>query len=124
MVPQSTVLIVTPDANLRAAAARVLAREDYRVLTAAHAGHALLACLREGHLELLAVESSMDGTSGRDLAEQLRRYCPGLAVVFFASDPAAAGEDVLVRPFTRDDLLAALATARAAADAWEPISAS
>ena len=119
-----TVLVVTPDADLRMAAARVLATAGYRVLTAAHAGHALLACIEAGPVDLLAAELSMEDVSGPGLAETLRRQCPDLATVFLGSPGAAERDGVLVRPFTRDDLLAALATARAAADAWETTSAS
>lgn len=108
------VLVVTPDAALREVSARVLAREGYRVVTAAHAGHAVLACLHAGRIDLLAVELSMDDVSGPRLAGRLRRHCPGLAAVFFANSGTPECEGVLVRPFTRDDLLAALAAAPAA----------
>jgi hypothetical protein len=107
------VLVVTPDAALREVSARVLAREGYRVVTAAHAGHAVLACLDAGRIDLLAVELSMDDVSGPQLAGRLRRHCAELATVFFANSGTPECEGVLVRPFTRDDLLAALAAAPA-----------
>lgn len=105
------VLVVTPDTDLRQASARVLGREGYRVLTAAHAGHAVLACLQAGRVDLLAAELSMDDVSGPALAERLRRHCPGLATVYFANSGTPECGGVIVRPFTRDDLLAALAAA-------------
>ncbi|MEX1130059.1 MAG: response regulator [Vicinamibacterales bacterium] len=108
------VLVVTPDADLREVSARVLAREGYRVVTAAHAGHAVLACLDAGRIDLLAVELSMDDVSGPQLAGRLRRHCPDLATVFFANSGTPECKGVLVRPFTRDDLLAALVAAPAA----------
>jgi hypothetical protein len=108
------VLVVTPDADLREVSARVLAREGYRVLTAAHAGHAVLACLDAGRIDLLAAELSMDDVSGPQLAGRLRRHCPELATVFFANSGTPESEGVIVRPFTRDDLLAALVAAPAA----------
>lgn len=111
------VLVVTADANLREVSARVLAREGYRVLTAAHAGHALLACLRAGRIDLLAAELSMDDVSGPALAERLRRYSPAMAAVFFANSGTPECEGLIVRPFTRDDLLAGLGTAAASAAA-------
>jgi len=122
--PTPVVLVVTADANLRAAAQRVLAADGYRVLTAAHAGHAVLACLRSGPIDVLAAELSMDDVSGPALTERLRRHCRVGAAVYFAESGTAECDGLLVRPFTRDDLLAALATARAAADAWMVISAS
>jgi len=72
----------------------------------------VLACLRAGRVDLLATELSMDDQSGPVLAEKLRRHCPSLATVFFANHGSVECEGVLVRPFTRDDLLAALARAR------------
>jgi hypothetical protein len=47
--------------------------------------------------------------SGPALAARLRRFCPSLATIYFATAGATECEGVLVRPFTRDDLLAALA---------------
>lgn len=116
------ILVVTPDADLRAAVERVIGREGYRVLTAAHAGHAVLACLGAGRVDVLAAELSMDDLSGPALAERLRRHCPQMATVFFGNSGTPECDGVIVRPFTRDDLLAALASARAAIAAALPTS--
>jgi CheY-like chemotaxis protein len=97
---------VTGDMNLLEAAARALGREGYRVLTAAHAGHAILACLRGGRVDVAVMELSMADLSGPALAERLRRHCPKMRAVFFAQAGTPECEGVLVRPFTRDDLLA------------------
>ncbi|MBA3638678.1 MAG: response regulator [Acidobacteria bacterium] len=102
------ILVVTPDANLREVSQRVLSREGYRVLTAAHAGHAVLACLQAGRVDMLAVELSMDDVSGPALAERLRRHCPHLRAVYFAKSGTPECDGVIVRPFTRDDLLRVL----------------
>jgi CheY-like chemotaxis protein len=107
------VLLVTPDENLRGAAARVLGREGYAVLAAPHAGHALLACVEAGRVDVLAAELAMDDVSGPALALRLRRYRPELPALYFARPGGTECPDVLVRPFTSDDLLAALASARA-----------
>ena len=116
------ILVVTPAADLRAAVERVIGREGYRVLTAAHAGHAVLACLGAGRVDVLAAELSMDDVSGPALAERLRRHCPDMAAVFFANSGTPECDGVIVRPFTRDDLLAALASARAAIASVLPTS--
>jgi CheY-like chemotaxis protein len=108
-----TVLVVTGDSDLRDASARVLGRQGYRVLTAAHAGHAVLACLKAGRIDFLAAELSMEDMSGPALTARLRRHCPELPAVYFANSGTPECEGVLVRPFTRDDLLAALAAATA-----------
>ena len=105
------ILVVTGDSNLREAASRVLSLQGYRVLTAAHAGHAVLACLQAGRVDLLAAELSMDDVSGPALAERLRRHCPMLSAVYFANSGTPECEGVIVRPFTRDDLLESLAAA-------------
>jgi CheY-like chemotaxis protein len=111
----TVVLVVTPDANLREVSTRVLAREGYRVLNAAHGGHAVLACLEAGHVDVLAVELSMEDVSGPALAERLRRHCPDLRTVYFAKSGTPECDGVIVRPFTRDDLLAVLPGVPAAA---------
>lgn len=99
-------LLVTGDTNLREAAARALERDGYRVLTAVHAGHAVLACLQAGRVDVAAIELSMADVSGPALAERLRRHCPEMRAVYFAQGGTPECEGVLVRPFTRDDLLA------------------
>ena len=105
------VLVVSTDSDLREASARALAREGYAVVTAAHGGHAVLACLRAGHVDVLAADLSMEDLSGPALAARLRRLCPGMSTVYFGKSGTAECAGVLVRPFTRDDLLAAVALA-------------
>ena len=116
--PQSSdtpvVLVVTNDGDLREVSARVLGREGYMALTAAHAGHALLACLKAGHIDVLVAELSMDDVSGPALAARLQRHNPEMATVYVASAGTPECEGVLVRPFTRDDLLTAVAVRLAA----------
>jgi CheY-like chemotaxis protein len=121
---RATVVVVTPDTNLRAIAERVIGEAGYRVYTAPHTGHALLACMKAGHVDVLAAELVMEDLSGPALAERLRRICPDLATVFFASTGPSEAPGVLVRPFTAEDLLAAVVTARAAADAWQPTTSA
>ena len=102
------VLVAFEDADLRAAAGRVLARAGYRVLTARHSGHALLACLVGGRIDVLVSELHMDGDSGPALAERLRRHNPDLRVVYLSNERGDASAEVLVRPVTADDLLHAI----------------
>ena len=110
---QLIVLLVTSDADLRSAASRALAGAGYRVLTASPGGHALLACMSAERVDLLAAELSMDDMSGPALAVRLRRLSPGLRAIYFAGAGTHECEGVLVRPFTRDDLLLTLARAGA-----------
>lgn len=110
---RTVVLVVSGDANLREAAARVLERDGYTVVTAAHGGHAVLTCLRAGQVDVLAAELSMADLSGPALASRLRRLCPEMATVYFGNTGTPECAGILVRPFTRDDLLAAVAMATA-----------
>lgn len=108
------VLLVTGDADLREVAARVIGREGYRVLTAAHAGHALLACIQAKRVDVAVIEMAMQDMSGPALAERLRRHSPDMRAVYVSQVGSSECEGVLVRPFTRDELLAKLARSLAA----------
>ena len=103
------ILLVTGDDNLREVGERVLTRAGYRVRVASHSGHALLAGLTS-RVDVLIAELCAPDISGPALAQVLRRYHPGLRVVFMANPGTPEGvDDVVVRPFTRDDLLARIA---------------
>ena len=98
-------LFVNADADLRAVVTRVLEREHYRVHAVAHSGHALLLC-RTTEFDVMVTELCGPDMSGPALAEQVRRHCPDMATVFLGSPGTPEGvNQVLVRPFTQDDLL-------------------
>ena len=99
------VLFVSENADLRAVAERVLAREGYRVRAAAHSGHALLAGLECERIDILISELELDSGSGEALATTLRRYHRDMRAMFMAAAGTPARAGVVVRPFTRDDLL-------------------
>jgi CheY-like chemotaxis protein len=102
------VLFVSDDGELCAAAARVLEDEGYEVHTAAHSGHALLAGLT-ARIDVVVAELAAPEMSGPALADRLRRHHPDLQAVFLARPGTPEGLDgVLVRPFTRDDLVAGI----------------
>lgn len=105
------VLLVTDDGDLRAAAARALQDMGYDVEAVPHGGHALLACLNRTRVDVVVAELSMADTSGPALAERLRRHHPGLPAVYLARTGTPECEGVLVRPFTRDDLIRELEAA-------------
>jgi DNA-binding NtrC family response regulator len=108
----TTVLFVSHDPDLRAAATRVLTMAGCRVTAAAHAGHASLACM-ENAFEVLVIEGRMPDGSGQDLAGRLRRYCPAARVVWMhdAASAPSLEEMAVVRPFTADDLIGAVSDA-------------
>ena len=102
------VLLVTGDGELREAAARGLSARGFRVVPAAHGGHALLACMEAPRVDVAVIELSMEDVSGPVLAERLRRRCPNLRSLYLASAGTPECEGILVRPFTRDDLIGRL----------------
>ena len=108
--PVPVVLLVTADRDLREAAAAALARRGCQVLSAPHAGHAVLACMDAERVDVAAIELSMEDMSGPVLAERLRRRCPGLRSIYLARAGTPECEGVLVRPFSRDELVERLMT--------------
>jgi CheY-like chemotaxis protein len=111
-----TVLLVEDDEAVRDAAARVLRSGGYRVVAAAGAEGAVEAARAETRPPaLLVTDVVMPGTTGRGLADQLRREQPGLRVLFlsgYAQDVIATHgvldptESFLAKPFTATSLLA------------------
>jgi CheY-like chemotaxis protein len=102
------VLFVSPDPDLRAVATRVLTREGYVVVTAAHAGHALLAGLTLDRIDILISEMALDDMPGAALADRLRRHHVGLRSLLMAGADTPKGDGLIIRPFTRDDLMVEL----------------
>jgi DNA-binding NtrC family response regulator len=103
-------LFVSHDADLRAVASRVLVRAGCDVTPAAHAGHASLACMARETFDVVVIDDRMADGSGAAVARQLRRYCPDVQVVRMCEEGPAEGIAV-VRPFTADDLIGAVAAA-------------
>jgi DNA-binding response OmpR family regulator len=112
---RAVVLFVSGDTDLRAVATRVLVQEGYHVLTAAHAGHAILAGLTLDRIDVLISDVVLDDMPGAALAERLRRHHTSLRTLFMGDFGTAEGDGLVVRPFTRDDLLAGLSALAPAA---------
>ena len=114
------VALVCEDDDLSAACARVLRAVGYDVQAREHSGHAVLACL-EGQVDVLVADLSSGEGSGPALARRMRRYNPKLRAVYIAREGTVCdAENVLVRPFTRDDLLKRLASAPEPESAGDP----
>ncbi len=107
------VLFVSHDADLRAVASRVLVRAGWEVTPAAHAGHASLACMALETFDVVVIDDRMADGVGDIIPARLRRYCPNVQVVRMCDEgPAAPAEGIaVVRPFTADDLIGAVAAA-------------
>ncbi|WP_407526206.1 ATP-binding protein [Methylobacterium oryzisoli] len=121
-----TVLVVEDDALVRSASAETIGELGYRTLTAAD-GQAALACLdTDRDVAVLFTDVVMPGLDGPALAAEARRRRPDLKVIFATGHSRegeggpmpAPGETVLRKPFTIEDLAAALeAETRAQASA-------
>ena len=109
-------LLVEDDAAVREAAARALRSGGYRVIAAAGAAGAVEALKAEAHPPtVLVTDVVMPDTTGRELADPLRREQPGLRVLFlsgYAQDVVEqhgvldSTESFLAKPFTATSLLA------------------
>ena len=99
------ILFVNADADLRAVVTRVLQREGFGVQAAAHSGHALLLC-RTTTFDAVVSELCGPDISGPSLIEQMRRHQPAIAAVYLGTPGSPEGVDnLLARPFTKDDLI-------------------
>jgi CheY-like chemotaxis protein len=106
----SRVLLVSHDADLRVVASRVLSKVGHTVTTAAHGGHASLACLNQDAFDVLVIENELPDGSSAAIIDRLRRDCPALQVVRLCQPVATiVGKGIaVVRPFTADDLIDAV----------------
>ncbi len=99
------VLFVNADADLRAVVSRVLEGDRFHVTAVAHSGHALLLC-RTQQFDLAIVELSGPDVSGPSLMDSLRRHQPEMSSIYLGNPGSPDGVDhLLVRPFTKDDLV-------------------
>jgi len=107
-------LFVHAEADFRAVVTRVLQGAGFRVHTAAHSGHALLMC-RTMTFDVVVSELCGPDISGPSLVEQLRRHHPAISSLFLGTPGTPEGVDhLLVRPFTREDLIERLELALSA----------
>jgi len=111
-----TVLVVEDEAALREVTRRILARNGYRVITAASGPEALdIAGGYQGEIHLLVTDVVMPYMLGREVAEKMRVIKPEIEVLFMSGyarqvltsqgrlDPHVA---LVEKPFSEADLLA------------------
>ena len=114
-----TILLVEDDPGLRAVARHVLELEGHEVLAAngAHQALALDAEHRE-RIEVVVTDNAMPGTWGVELLGQLDTTGRGLGVVVISGFPEGGAPEGVVwlqKPFSADELAAAVQTARSRA---------
>lgn len=77
-----TILVVEDEAIVRNVIMKVLVRENYRVLEADSAAEALaVSDTFEGTIDLLIADHTLKTMTGREVAERIRQYRPGLKVL-------------------------------------------
>jgi CheY-like chemotaxis protein len=108
------ILLAEDDTDLSAFVETVLRENGYTVLTSHH-GYAALEALQSEQVDLLLTDMMLPGVSGDVLAERARAARPDLPVVFMTGSyglPFVLPHDrVLRKPFSEDELLAAVAQA-------------
>jgi diguanylate cyclase (GGDEF)-like protein len=119
---KGTVLVVDDEHPMRVAAHRILTAEGYNVIHAATASEAIRLCSEyDGHLDLVLSDVFLTDWRGNDLAEHLRRRYPDLKVMLMSGDPQARplmeGQIVLRKPFTKRQLVDAVALVLTASQA-------
>jgi CheY-like chemotaxis protein len=110
-----TILVVDDVDEIRALTAETLRKAGYKVITAGSASEALyMASMQRGPIQLLLTDIVMPGSSGLDLAMELKADRRGLRVLYMSgfTDTAIGrgkhlgrGEAFLPKPFTSQALL-------------------
>jgi two-component system, cell cycle sensor histidine kinase and response regulator CckA len=121
-----TVLVVDDAGVVRRLSFRVLSESGFRVFEAAGAVEALeVLAMLHGRVDLVLVDVVMPEVNGVDLVRLIRERWNGPAILFMSGYPAEvlAREGLknlrvqfLAKPFTRDELLAAVGRALDAHD--------
>ncbi|MCG8556361.1 MAG: PAS domain S-box protein [Proteobacteria bacterium] len=112
----TTVLLVEDQVLVRRAVENYLAKNRFRVLTAASGAEALtLFAAHREQVSLLLTDVVLPGPlAGHDLAAELRRHEPALAVMYMSAHSAdtlaregrlAPGSVTLMKPFSEDQLI-------------------
>ena len=119
--PRHTILLVEDEAAVRLAARRMLERSGYRVVEAADGQEALtVANSHGGPIHAVVTDLMMPGMDGRTFADRLHATKPDVPVVFtsgYTDDTVIrrgivdSSHTFLQKPFTREQLTTAVASA-------------
>ncbi len=108
----ATILLVEDNSVVRHSALRVLQEAGYTVLEACNGPQALQLCERHSqNIDLLLVDLTMPGMSGRQVAQQLSTRYPNLRLLYMSGYMPSAtldNRDLVVlfrKPFSSDALL-------------------
>jgi len=123
---RSRILVVEDDPQLRQVVVRLLQQAGYDVAETA-SGAAALQFWRESGADLVLTDIKMAGMNGIEVILQLRAEAPGLPIVAMSGvgpwdletlrDAHLLGAvGIVQKPFTREELITALATALSSRD--------
>ena len=122
------ILVVDDEQTVRAAVALLLRQEGYRVVVA-ECGHTALGAIEAFMFDLVLIDIVMPGLNGLETISLLRQDAPDLPIIVmsgYGAGSGAIGPDFfrtavergatccLRKPFTREQLLDAIAFCRAA----------
>jgi signal transduction histidine kinase/CheY-like chemotaxis protein len=115
-VGRATILVVDDDDSVRKLACSMLERGGFRVLTARSGGEALAICEQQSRtIDLILTDMVMPGTSGSELAAEMRQRHPELRLCFMSGytqqsavnqSSLEPGVHFLSKPFTAPTLIA------------------
>jgi two-component system, cell cycle sensor histidine kinase and response regulator CckA len=108
---KETILLVEDELMVRDAAKQILERQGYQLLVAGDGKEALeIAAKYQGSIDLLMTDMIMPEMGGKALQEQFSKLYPHTTVLFmtgYSSDTLEESHFIL-KPFLRDELLAAV----------------
>jgi two-component system cell cycle sensor histidine kinase/response regulator CckA len=117
-----TILVVDDEDPIRLVISKVLSKAGHRVLEAEHGAEALrVTAAHDGRIDLIITDLYMPGMRGTEIAEQIRESHPETRVLYMSGfedediqrSGVHAGASFLPKPFTLDQLSAAVAEALA-----------
>lgn len=120
---RQTVLVAEDEAGIREVISTILTRAGYQVVSTVNGKEALAAAhTHDGTIDVLLTDVVMPVMNGRELADAFAVIKPHTPILFMSGYAAplmtgqgllAPGVTVLSKPFTRDELLAAIGAALA-----------
>lgn len=112
---KSVILVVDDENGIREFLCTYLRSKSFKVLAAACGEEALQVWSENlGEIDLLLTDVVMPGLNGKDLADRLRKECPGLRVIFMSGylpeeiAEEALGSSFFKKPFHPAELLQAI----------------
>ena len=121
----ATVLLVDDEDGLRQAVANALTREGFSILQANDGLAAVqLFAGRSSEIDIVVLDMTLPGMSGRDVCEEMRTLKPAVRVLFTSahdfsgrnSPDGLANERFLQKPYRLRELIEALREMMASAD--------